>query len=372
MLVHGLTPNLGGLESFILNYYRHMNHDKIHFDFICNDPIIACEDELKSYGCKIIHLPMKSKKFIHYKNQINTFFKEHSQEYDCVWDNALTLSNLDYLKLAKKYGIKRRIIHAHNSKNMFTGIKGKVKALLHVKHRNEIVNYATDFFATSVESRDYFYLPNLYKRVKIIKDAIDIKEFRFNIRARERIRSKFNLNGYLVLGNVARLQYQKNQFFSLSILKKLVEKNNKIKFVFVGAGPDKAKLMKRAKELGVLENTLFVGMQKNIDEWLSCFDIFVFPSLFEGLGMALLEAEANGLPIIASQNVIPKEVKLNSNFEFASLKLGPNIWSKKITNMVNWKRLDFSVIKRNFEINGWDIKTAAKELEEVLIKEDKK
>lgn len=290
VLVHGLTPNLGGLEAFILNYYQYMNHDNIHFDFICNDPVIACEEEFKSYGCKVIHLPMKSKEIIQYNKELNNFFKNHAKEYDCIWDNALTLSNLDYLKLAKKYGIVRRIIHAHNSQNMFTGINGKIKGALHTLHKYELEKYATDFLAAS----------------------IDVKKFKFNSIKRKEMRSKLALENYFVLGNVARLQYQKNQIFSLYILKHLKKNNKKVKLVFVGDGPDREKLINKARELGIVNDVLFVGMKKNINEWLNCFDMFIFPSLFEGLGIALLEAEANDLPIVASKDVIPAEVKLNS------------------------------------------------------------
>ena len=212
VLVHGLTPNLVGIESFVLNYYRHMDHKRVHFDFICNDPAVVCEEELKSYGCKIIHLPAKSKEPIQYKKRLNSFLKKYGNEYDCIWDNALTLSNLDYLKLAKKYGIKKRIIHAHNSKNMFRGIKGKIKGMVHVIHKYEVEKYTTDFFVASVEARDYFYLPKLYGKVKIIKNAIDVENFKFNPMTRSLMRSKLGLDDYFVLGNVARLQYQKIKF----------------------------------------------------------------------------------------------------------------------------------------------------------------
>lgn len=367
ILVHGLTPNLGGMESFVLNYYRHMDHNKIHFDFICNDPVIVCEEELKSYGCKIVHLPIKSRNPIQYKKEINSFLKKHGKEYDCIWDNALTLSNLDYLKLAKKYGIKKRIIHAHNSRNMFRGVKGRAKGLLHIIHKYEVEKYATTFFAASVEARNYFYLPKLYSEVKIIKNAIDVKHFKFNPSIRKIMRSNLGLDDYFILGNVARLQYQKNQIFILYILKYLKEKNKKIKLIFVGDGSDREMLIRKAHEIGVENNILFVGMQENINEWLNSFDVFVFPSLFEGLGIALLEAEANGLPVVASKDVIPTEVKLNSNFKFISLKSDPKVWASVIQDLKNSDRIPYDIVEDNFKKNGWNIQTNAGKLENILI-----
>ena len=210
-------------------------------------------------------------------------------------------------------------------------------------------------------------MPKLYGEVKIIKNAIDVKHFKFNSSTRKRMRSNLGLDDYFILGDVARLQYQKNQIFSLYILRHLKTKNKKIKLIFVGAGPDREMLIQKAREMGIEKDILFVGMQENISDWLDCFDIFVFPSLFEGLGIALLEAEANGLPVVASKDVIPTEVKLNSNFKFISLKSDPKVWASVIQDLKNSDRIPYDIVEDNFKKNGWNIQTNAGKLENILI-----
>ena len=139
--------------------------------------------------------------------------------------------------------------------------------------------------------------------------------------------------------------------------------------IFVGDGPDREMLTQKAHEIGVENDILFVGMQKNINDWLDCFDIFVFPSLFEGLGIALLEAEANGLPVVASKDVIPVEVKLNSNFKFISLKSSPKAWANVIQSFKGSDRIPYNAVEDSFKKSGWDIQADAIKLEETLIDE---
>ena len=116
VLVFGMTSNMGGIESFIMSYYKRFDHSKIHFDFLCNThDKVAYEDELHKLHSKIFKVTMRSKHPLRYKSELNSFFKRYATDYDCIWVNVNSLANIDYLKLAKKYGIKRRIIHSHNS-----------------------------------------------------------------------------------------------------------------------------------------------------------------------------------------------------------------------------------------------------------------
>ena len=127
VLVFGMTENPGGVESVIMNYYRNIDLKRVHFDFLCNsyEPI-AYEDELTSNGAKCFHFVARSKNPIKYHKELKTFFKKHADEYSAIWVNVCSLANIDYLKLAKKYGISKRIIHSHNSENMDSKLRGKL------------------------------------------------------------------------------------------------------------------------------------------------------------------------------------------------------------------------------------------------------
>lgn len=360
VLVFGMTSNIGGIESFIMSYYKRFDHSKIHFDFLCNThDKVAYENELRKLDSKIFKVTMRSKHPLKYKRELTSFFKRYAAEYDCIWVNVNSLANIDYLKLAKKYGIKRRIIHSHNSQNM----DGKLRVLLHDYNKKKISKYATDFWACSSSAANWFYNKDLASKVVIIKNAIDLDRVKFSKNKRKQLRNKYSLDGNLVIGNIGRLHFQKNQMFSLEILSNMLKQDPKIKMIFVGAGPDKEKLIQRTKELKIEKNVIFTGVQKDISGWLSTFDVFLFPSKFEGLPIAGLEAQGNGLPIVASRNAIPKEAVLNNNVKVLSLNDTISAWSNVINESSRLDRINSDVIKTNFEKTGYEINTAAPGLE---------
>lgn len=363
ILVFGMTANPGGVESVIMNYYRNINKEIIHFDFLCNSfDRIAYEDELINNGSKIFKISMRSKHPIKYHKELNNFFRSNSKNYDAIWVNLNSLANIDYLKLAKKYGIKKRIIHSHNSRNMDNNLRG----ILHKENKKNIGKYATDFWACSSDAANFFYNDKLRSKVKIIKNAIDEKKDRFNKIKRDNIRKDYDLEDKFVIGNVGRLHFQKNQEFALKVLKEVKKLKKNAVLVLIGDGPDKEKLKNAAKKLKLEDSVKFLGVQKDIQAWLSAMDVFLFPSKFEGFGVAALEAEANGIPIISAKKNIPKELKINSNFYFMDLKESPKSWADKIIEVSNNKRLTFNIIEKNFKKNGWDIFKASTYLEKNL------
>ena len=364
ILIFGITEIKGGIESFIMNYYRNIDKTLFHFDFLCNTyNKIAYEDELIDSGSKIFKFTARNKNFFKYKKELNIFFKNHAKEYDCIWVNVCSLSNIDYLKLATKYGIKKRIIHSHNSQNMDSLLRG----ILHKINRFFIEKYATDFFACTKEAAIWFYKKQTLNKVKIIKNAIDLQKYKFNNESRNEIRNAFRLENDFVIGNVGRFHFQKNQTFILNIFKEFLEKYNNAKLVLIGEGEDEIKLKQKASLLGIENKCLFVGRQNNIEQWLSAFDVFLFPSLFEGLPISLLEAQANGIPILASSN-ISKEVKINDNCIYYSLKESSINWAKKIIYMKeNLKRISCENLFGFFDLCGFNIQIEVKKIEKILM-----
>ena len=365
ILIFGMTEIAGGMESFVMNYYRNIDKTLFHFDFLCNTyNNIAYEEELIHSGSKIFKFTARNKNYFKYKKELNIFFKKYAKEYDCIWVNVCSLANIDYLKLAKKYGIKKRIIHSHNSKNMDSFFRG----ILHRINRSFIEKYATDFFSCSQEATNWFYKKTIINKVKIIKNAIDLNKYRFNGENRNEIRKNLNLENNFVIGNVGRLHFQKNQIFILDVFKEFLKKCNNAKLILVGEGEDEIKLKQKASLLGIKNKCLFVGKQNNIEQWISAFDVFLFPSLFEGLPISLLEAQANGIPILASSE-ISKEVKINDNFIFYSLKENYINWAKKLVYMKeNLKRISYENLLKSFDLYGYDIKTEVKKFEKILMK----
>ncbi len=364
-----MTENPGGVESFLINYYRNIDREKIQFDFLCNshEPV-AYENELISLGGRTFHITARSKNPRLYRKELEEVFQNHAYEWSAIWVNVSSLANIDYLKIAKKYNIEKRIIHSHNSRNMDSRVRG----ILHHVNRFCVGKYATDFWACSEDAARWFYRDELIKKAVVIHNAIDVNRMKFDPEKRKDIRDKYGLQDKFVIGNVGRLHFQKNQEFAIEVFKLYHKENPQSCLVLVGQGEDEEKLRNKVKEYGLTDSVLFPGIQKDIQGWLSCFDLFLFPSRFEGLSVVAMEAQANGIPVLASKGVIPEEVKMNDNFEFLDLNEGAKAWSEKLSTMASWQRPEYEAVKEIFVKNGYDIGTEASKLEKLLCKNDQK
>ncbi len=364
ILVFGMTENPGGVESFLINYYRNIDRNKIQFDFLCNShEQVAYEEELISLGARTFHITARSKDRRFYKKELEEVFKDHKDEWSAIWVNVCSLANIDYLKMAKKYNIEKRIIHSHNSQNM----DSKLRVMLHYLNKPSVKKYATDYWACSMDAARWFYSGELLNKAVVIHNAIDVDRMCFDAKKRKEIRDRYDLQDKFVIGNVGRLHFQKNQEFAIEVFKYYHRENPDSRLVLVGQGEDENKLRAKVKDYGLMDSVLFPGIQKDIQGWLSSFDLFLFPSRFEGLSVVAMEAQANGVPVLASEGVIPDEVKMNDDFRFFDLKEGPEAWGEKIITMSSGKRPEYKDIKENFIKHGYDIETEVSKLEKLLV-----
>ncbi|WP_165329391.1 glycosyltransferase family 1 protein [Streptococcus tangpeifui] len=366
VLIFGMNENPGGVESFLMNYVRRFDQTKLHVDFLCNsmNPI-AYEEELVQRGASIFHITARSQNPFKYYGELRHFFKEYAKDYDALWVNINSLANIDYLKQAKKYGIPVRIVHSHNSQNMDSRLRGK----LHNYNKKRISKWTTDFWACSDRAAAWFYEGEALRQAKIIPNAIDIEASRFSETARQSIRQQYGLQDAYVIGHVGRLHFQKNQEFILRVFAELVKVKSQARLVLIGQGDDEAMLKALADGLGVADKVIFAGVQKNVSEWLSVFDLFFFPSKFEGLPLAPFEAQANGLPVLVSEEGVPQEIKINPNVYFASLEKSPKEWAELIEKLSEQEsRLPEQETVQHFQDSGYDIRHAAQELENNLLK----
>lgn len=239
ILVFGMTENPGGVESVIMNYYHYMDKNTFHFDFLCNSyNKIAFEEEIISNGSQTFHFPARSKNYKKYKKELKNFFENNASKYDAIWVNVCSLANIDYLKMAKKYGIKRRIIHSHNSQNMDSRLRG----ILHKYNKKRIAYYVTDFWSCSKEASEWFYDSSIIKKSIIISNAIDVEKYCFDDVKRKKLRRDLKWEENYIIGNIGRLHFQKNQMFILDIFEKLIKKEPKVRLILIGDGEDKTKL----------------------------------------------------------------------------------------------------------------------------------
>lgn len=364
VLVFGMTENPGGVESFLLNYYRRIDKNVMQWDFLCNshNPV-AYENELTALGGRCFHITARSADRKKYRQELEAVFREHSSEWSAVWVNVSSLANIDYLKIAKKYGIKRRIIHSHNSRNMDSRLRG----LLHRWNKLQIGKIATDFWACSEDAARWFYYGETLRRAVIIHNAIDVEHMRFSPEKREAIRTGHGWQNKFVIGNVGRLHFQKNQSFAIDIFAQYHKQAPDSVLVLVGQGEDEQMLKQKVNAAGLADSVYFVGLQSDIQGWLSAFDLFLFPSRYEGLSVAALEAQANGVAILASKGVIPEQVKMNNNFIFSSLDAGTGEWCSYIDTLRYSQRPNNEDILSSFNEKGFNILTEADALQKRLL-----
>lgn len=362
VLVFGMTENPGGVESAIMNYYRYIDRCKIRFDFLCNTKKkIAYEDEIRGNGDSIFKITARSRNIKKYKRELDEFFRKNAKNYEAIWVNVSSLANIDYLKYAKKYGIQKRIIHSHNSKNMDSLLRG----LLHRINKMRIEKYATDFWACSRQAEEWFYSKRNKRRKDcvIVNNAVAIDKYMFDGARREKVRVEMGVNeDTIVMGNVGRLHFQKNQEFALDVFAEALKKTLNMEFWLIGDGPDRMKLVNRANELKIADKIRFLGVRDDVQDLFQAMDVLVFPSKFEGLPYALIEAQYSGLLIYTSNNIDELAVKISPRIYFLSLEDGPKKWAEEIMKHINIKC-------RNVKIttNAYDIKNEAKKIERLLL-----
>lgn len=352
------TMNRGGLETMLMNFYRNIDRTKVQFDFLVHRDFEADYDkEILSLGGKIYHISRLNPFSFKYHKELNVFFKNH-KEYEIVHVHQDCMSSLA-LKAAKKNNILIRIAHSHNT-NQDKNIKYLIKRL----YMKSIPKYATDLFACGKDAGKWMYKNDSFKT---INNAIDTNLLKYNKNIRNKLRNSMNLNDNdLIIGHVGRFDYQKNHQFLIDVFKEILKIKNDAKLLLVGGGKDFNSIVEKAKLLNINKNIIFTGVRDNVDELMQAMDIFVFPSIYEGLPVTLIEAQASGLPIVKSNNV-PDQCIITDNVYSMSLDQSPHEWAKKILDIAsNFKRKDTS---QQIIDNGYDIRTNAKWLEKFYLDE---
>lgn len=349
----------GGIETFIMNLYRTIDRTKIQFDFLLNQLDDDYKEEIEQLGGHIYIIPPRNKGICNFYRNLDRFFKENSYKYNAVHLHASSLSLISPLYFAKKYGIKNRIIHSHSSNQ-----SGFVHCILHTVNKFYIRILATNYFACSDRSREWMYkYTGIMGLSKIINNGIVAQNFRYNEQVRMRVRNSMNINlNEYVLGLVANLIPVKNHKFLLEIFNEfqIIIPNSKL--LIVGDGKLLGQINEQIKELGLSDKVLCLGKRSDISELLQAFDAFVMPSLWEGLPLSLIEAQATGLPVFCS-NSISYMSKVTENYYSISLSLSAQKWAQLIAEILT--RYDRKDEVDKIISSGFDIRTSAQILADI-------
>lgn len=313
-----------GIESVIMQYYHAIDKTKIQFDFISNLSEGRYDKEAESMGAKVFHLPTKSKHPFKYMKQLLKIIKENN--YDVVHSNANSASAFLDLLPAKQAKVKRRICHSHNSSCLVKWQHYLLKPLLPL--------YVTDRVACSNDAGKWLFRKK--DKFTILNNGIDVYQYDYNKDIRDELRNKYNWQEQFIIGHVGSFQERKNQKFLIELLPDLLAKKQNVKLVLIGAYENSLglELKELVKQLKLENNVEFLGAQDNVNELLQAFDVFCFPSLFEGLSVAYVEASCSGLPVIIS-DIIPYVNLTNTIFR---LSLKKDLWINKILALTDFKR----------------------------------
>lgn len=341
-----------GLETMLMNYYRNIDRSKIQFDFLTHRKETgAYDDEIEQMGGKIYHAPrLYPQNYLNYFKYMKRFFSEHP-EYKIIHSHIDSMSYFPLL-VAKKCGIPVRIGHSHNSK-----ISKDLKYPIKWFALKKMTDVANSYFSCGRIAGKFMW-PN--EKFRIIHNAIDLNSFSYNEQVRKKVRNELSLSeNTLVIGHIGRFNKVKNQLFLLDIFNEISQKRADSELILIGKGEDEEKIRKKIYKLGLNQKVLVMVDRDDVDKLYQALDIFVMPSLFEGLPVVGVEAQANGLPCIFSDH-ISNEVILTSNAKSYCLNKSAEDWAMQIMHQdVSRNSSAFLEMKNN----GYDIKSEAKKLE---------
>lgn len=352
-LIFGFSSQRGGVESCLMNYISNMMGEECTFEFIVFDKIPEYLQNAPFKECKMHIIPKRTNNPVKYYNKLKQILRKG--RYDVLWYNVCTLSDITLLKIAKRENVPCRIVHSHNGANM----GGKLVGFLHNKHKKIIEKYATDFFACSKVAAEFMFPESLSEKgeVKIINNAINTGEYKFSKKVRAKVRDSLGLTSQLLIGNVGRFHFQKNHKFILDIFAEVLKKKEDARLLLIGSGELKDEFCKSAKEKKVLSNIFILENRSDVNELLQAMDVFLFPSLFEGLPLSLIEAQTADLPCVIS-DTISDEVLITDRNLVLSLKDSAERWAKEVIEKGNdGNRTDMTAVMKS---HGYDIYENAK------------
>ncbi len=337
----------GGAPSFIINNLKKIDTSKIQFDFLVRNNNCVFTDIIEDKGGHVFVVPAFPQHLLGNYKQTRAFFKEHANEYQAVHVHANALIYILPLILAKKHGIRKIILHSHNTQS-----NAGFGKYIHCFNRLFVSKLANVFLACGIDAGKWMYGD---KKYEVINNAVDVDHFAYNEKYRNEIRKEIGVSDEtFVIGNVGRFEQAKNHDFLIDIFNDYLKINPNSLLLLPGEGSLWQKMKDKADKLGISNNIYFAGVRSDIHKLYSAMDMLLMPSLFEGLPFVAIEAQCSGLKCLLSTNVT-SEATITDLCISESLQSDTKVWCDLIEIIREKKviRQEFAKIvsEKKYDIN---------------------
>lgn len=353
-VLHMAPIRMGGITELVLTLSEKIDSEKIQFDYLTFEDTFeqASKRAIEAHST-IYRVDLKSIKnpfFRGIKKFIGVSKLIHDEKIKIIHINSSTPYEVLVAIAAKIGGAKKIIYHSHNS----SYYPGQKLTMLSPLFKALMPFVITDYLACSDAAAEFMFPKKIasHKGYTVIKNGIDYEKNKYNPEIRKTYRTKLNLENNYVIGHVGRFNIQKNHSFLIDIFNEIYSRDKSARLLLVGVGETQEAMKQKVHNLGLEKVVLFYGLSNEVNNLLNVMDIFVMPSLYEGLPVAGVEAQASGLPLVVS-DTITKELNITNNITFLSLNDGPDIWARKVLELKGVERVDSKemVKKAGFSID---------------------
>lgn len=327
VLIIAASLRIGGAEKVARDIALYALPGQYEFHYVVfGDEVGAYESQLQEQGCAIFHMAMPADSYPRFLKVLWRLMKTH--QYDIV--HAHNMFNCGWTMLvAACAGVPVRVAHSHSALDDGNSI---VKLVYEAVMRFLILTCATDLVACGIKAGHRLFGRKAYeRRVNLILNGIDVRAFAFNSSSRAAIRNQLHAADRFILGHAGHLMEVKNQAFLLDLMPLILKRRPDVLLLLLGAGEDRPMLEKKIRDMSLEDHVIMTGNVTNVADYLSAMDVFVFPSLYEGLPLSILEVQANGLPCVISDSV-PEDVFVTDLLHPVSLKAPKEQWIEAILN----------------------------------------
>lgn len=359
-----IRASYGGITHYALNNWKHLNKDLFECDFATVSKHLDFEQEILDTGARVHYISCYA------EENREQFVKEmrellNNGKYDIVHLHTSFWKSFLVEEIALECKIPKIIVHSHSTYlDVEDDIIRKEAEKLHEQRKKEFkISLATDFWACSTLAADWLFGSQIPReRIKIMKNAIDVKRYLYNEKIRREYRKKLGLEDNFVIGHVGRFCYQKNHEFLLRVFARLCNEKENVKLLLIGSGPLEDEIKREIEKLHISDKVILLGNRTDVPQLLQAIDVFCLPSRFEGLGIVLVEAQSAGLKCLASDTV-PDEARITDNLQFLSLE--EEVWIKAIMEIAEgYKRMNMYEVITDA---GYNLVQQIKEIEKLYL-----